>query len=262
MDNARWYDPALGRFAQPDTIIPQQSQGTQAWDRYAYVNNNPLRYNDPSGHRVAPPCWYCDRTWFGYSNIGGLWNKITDVTVKIGCFFVGCHVDTGKDIVRGPTEEEAMNAAILGMVSPMGMPSAEIVAVKNADDVIYNGVRRASQFLQDIGVPRNIRKQVIESFDVRTINVRMASNAEYGIRYFDNINAFPKGRMLFPTFPASRETLAIRPEWNLMTSLKQWQIRPGAPIIEGVIAPQGPYLPGGGRRIYVPFLDDLLEVAR
>jgi hypothetical protein len=24
----------------------------QAWDRYAYVNNNPLRYNDPSGHSV------------------------------------------------------------------------------------------------------------------------------------------------------------------------------------------------------------------
>jgi RHS repeat-associated protein len=23
--NARWYDPALGRFAQPDTIIPEQS---------------------------------------------------------------------------------------------------------------------------------------------------------------------------------------------------------------------------------------------
>ncbi|GAB4449725.1 MAG: hypothetical protein OHK0041_11150 [Anaerolineales bacterium] len=48
--NARWYDPSLGRFAQADTIVPLQSQGTQAWDRYAYVNNNPVRYQDPSGH--------------------------------------------------------------------------------------------------------------------------------------------------------------------------------------------------------------------
>ncbi len=47
--NARWYDASLGRFAQADTIIPE-SQGVQAWDRYAYVNNNPLRYTDPSGH--------------------------------------------------------------------------------------------------------------------------------------------------------------------------------------------------------------------
>jgi RHS repeat-associated protein len=50
--NARWYDPGLGRFAQADTIIPEQSQGTQAWDRYAYTNNNPLKYTDPSGHGV------------------------------------------------------------------------------------------------------------------------------------------------------------------------------------------------------------------
>ncbi|MCQ3938099.1 MAG: hypothetical protein DPW18_13775 [Chloroflexi bacterium] len=50
--NARWYDPALGRFAQADTIIPQ-SQGVQAWDRFAYTNNNPVRYTDPSGHQFC-----------------------------------------------------------------------------------------------------------------------------------------------------------------------------------------------------------------
>ena len=47
--NARWYDPALGKFAQADTVIPQ-SQGTQAWDRYTYVNNNPVNASDPTGH--------------------------------------------------------------------------------------------------------------------------------------------------------------------------------------------------------------------
>jgi len=48
--NARYYDPALGRFAQADSLVPEQSQGVQAWDRYAYVNNNPVRYDDPTGH--------------------------------------------------------------------------------------------------------------------------------------------------------------------------------------------------------------------
>jgi RHS repeat-associated protein len=51
--NARWYDPALGRWVQPDTDVPLESQGTQAWDRFAYVNNNALRYIDPSGHQMA-----------------------------------------------------------------------------------------------------------------------------------------------------------------------------------------------------------------
>jgi RHS repeat-associated protein len=50
--NARWYDPALGRFAQADTIIPGAGN-PQAWDRYSYARNNPIRYHDPSGHK---PC--------------------------------------------------------------------------------------------------------------------------------------------------------------------------------------------------------------
>jgi RHS repeat-associated protein len=46
--NARWYDSALGRFAQADTLIP--GQDAQAFDRYSYAGNNPARYNDPTGH--------------------------------------------------------------------------------------------------------------------------------------------------------------------------------------------------------------------
>jgi RHS repeat-associated protein len=46
---ARWYDPALGRFTQADTIVPDPTDAKQ-YDRYAYVSNNPLKYTDPSGH--------------------------------------------------------------------------------------------------------------------------------------------------------------------------------------------------------------------
>jgi RHS repeat-associated protein len=55
---SRWYDDTLGRFIQPDsiipenTIIPENIQGVQAWDRFAYCNNNPVRWNDPSGHWI------------------------------------------------------------------------------------------------------------------------------------------------------------------------------------------------------------------
>jgi RHS repeat-associated protein len=110
--NARWYDPALGRFAQADTIVAGEHHnsaqtmqdvagtmytpltvgyyeqpvlsklnadnafiqgnggsllgliardkkeanivgvplGTQVFDRYAYIQNNPIRYTDPTGH--------------------------------------------------------------------------------------------------------------------------------------------------------------------------------------------------------------------
>ncbi len=50
--NSRHYDPELGRFIQPDSIVPLASQGVQAYDRYAYTNNNPVIHNDPTGHCV------------------------------------------------------------------------------------------------------------------------------------------------------------------------------------------------------------------
>jgi RHS repeat-associated protein len=49
--NARWYDPTIGRFMQADTIVPTH-QGTQGFDRYAYVNNNPIIYQDENGHWI------------------------------------------------------------------------------------------------------------------------------------------------------------------------------------------------------------------
>jgi RHS repeat-associated protein len=50
--NARWFDPALGRFAQADTVIPDPGNPL-AWDRYAYVYNNPQKYTDPSSHEIC-----------------------------------------------------------------------------------------------------------------------------------------------------------------------------------------------------------------
>ncbi|MFB0534605.1 MAG: RHS repeat domain-containing protein [Anaerolineae bacterium] len=48
---ARWYDPALGRWLQADTIVPEPGN-PQALNRYSYVLGNPLRYADPSGHYI------------------------------------------------------------------------------------------------------------------------------------------------------------------------------------------------------------------
>jgi RHS repeat-associated protein len=47
---ARYYDPEIGRFIQPDSIIPDHGN-PQSYNRYSYVLNNPLRHIDPDGHQ-------------------------------------------------------------------------------------------------------------------------------------------------------------------------------------------------------------------
>ncbi len=109
----------------------------------------------------------------------------------------------------------------------------------------YKGVKEASALLKSNNVPREYRKQIIESFEIDTIQIRKAGNNEYGLRYFDNFDAAPDGRYLFETFPATRQSLALPPSWNQMTGIKQWQINPGTIFIEGRAAAQGAQYPGG-----------------
>ncbi|MFZ1474383.1 MAG: RHS repeat-associated core domain-containing protein, partial [Anaerolineae bacterium] len=46
--NARYYDPALGRFISADTLVPQP-QNPQSLNRYSYALNNSVRFSDPTG---------------------------------------------------------------------------------------------------------------------------------------------------------------------------------------------------------------------
>ncbi|MBU1493089.1 MAG: hypothetical protein KJ956_03875 [Actinobacteria bacterium] len=46
---ARYYQPGIGRFTQPDSIIPGPGDG-QSYNRYMYVRGNPVMANDPTGH--------------------------------------------------------------------------------------------------------------------------------------------------------------------------------------------------------------------
>ena len=48
---ARFYDPELARFIQPDSTLPNPYDPQQL-NRYSYTKNNPYRYIDPSGNYI------------------------------------------------------------------------------------------------------------------------------------------------------------------------------------------------------------------
>jgi len=53
--NGRIEDSVTGRFLSPDPRGTIRGN-TQSWNRYSYVNNNPLTFTDPTGFAVVPYC--------------------------------------------------------------------------------------------------------------------------------------------------------------------------------------------------------------
>ena len=56
--NSRYYDPQLGQFISPDTIVPEPNN-LLSYNRYLYGHGNPVKFSDPSGHQACSTdfCW-------------------------------------------------------------------------------------------------------------------------------------------------------------------------------------------------------------
>jgi RHS repeat-associated protein len=79
---ARYYEPVLGRFTTPDSIVPNLYD-PQSLNRYSYVRNNPVRLVDPTGHQSV-----------GYENYGISFNAKTSGGWSVG-IQAGDYVNVG-----------------------------------------------------------------------------------------------------------------------------------------------------------------------
>ncbi|MDW8101216.1 MAG: RHS repeat-associated core domain-containing protein [Anaerolineae bacterium] len=105
---ARWYDPSLGRFLQPDPLVPEPGN-PQALNRYSYVLNNPIKYTDPSGHWVET-AWDLFSIGLTLNDIrreGLTWQNGLALTVDVGAAllpgvpaFAGVAMKAGKAAVE------------------------------------------------------------------------------------------------------------------------------------------------------------------
>jgi RHS repeat-associated protein len=91
--NGRVQDTVTGRFLSPDPTIPDPGF-TQSYNRYSYVNNNPLTYNDPTGF-TAPDTRCisdCPDTSAnpGAPDIGDDWSGYSDPLPPNQCDKNGC----------------------------------------------------------------------------------------------------------------------------------------------------------------------------
>lgn len=106
-----------------------------------------------------------------------------------------------------------------------------------------------------MGVSRAKRVQILQSFDVGTLRVETAGKNLFGFRFFGG-NARPTGQFLTETFTplTNRANLALPPQWNAMTGLQQFQIKPGTTVLRGRVGPQlgeGAQYVGGADQMFV-----------
>ncbi len=276
----RYYSASLGRFTSRDPL--EYVDGLNA---YAYAMSNPVNFSDPLGLSTSAgglntgpgnPQFNGDILGYAkdvlaqqhqiaYSNWASAHNPAAKILYGFNTQFYGL-----ANLLM-PTQEDVAVTAMMGPVmgavgygekrfTKVGSEIAEELGsvIKKLPDP-YEGIKQASRYLQNMGVSRAERVRYLQSFEPHNMMVRKAGGSEFGIRYFSE-SLRSGGQYLFETFPASRSSLAIKSEWNSMLGFRQFQIRPGATVIEGRAAAQGPYLPGGQlQRFILDWRSDLIN---
>jgi RHS repeat-associated protein len=74
----RYYDPALGRWTQPDPL--DQPLDQRGWNPYTYAGNDPIDFTDPSGTCI----FFCDPVsqWV-WSHRGDVARAIAKLSVTV-----------------------------------------------------------------------------------------------------------------------------------------------------------------------------------
>jgi RHS repeat-associated protein len=168
----REYHPTQGRWITPDPAGKGAADpgNPQSWNRYAYVENNPVSHTDPTG-LIDPSgtCWWCGGS--GGMMVDGLpdysigflgWNsmaycpkctpgQMVDANGQINDWYPttqrfvyenGALVFTGADYTLLPTGESAGNLSGLFSAPNNGAQAIESIFSRSVSEMDKMGVRR------------------------------------------------------------------------------------------------------------------------
>jgi RHS repeat-associated protein len=132
---ARYYDPDIGRFISADTIVPGFSN-PQAFNRYSYAVNNPLRYTDPTGNCYGP------FASMRGSRVGGAVCRAVDRAAAVA-------VDAGK-AAAGTVEEgvEALEEIYADTREIAKEAAFDVVGIDKVEYVSHEAVDRPARVIQ------------------------------------------------------------------------------------------------------------------
>jgi len=245
-------DPAIGRFIQPDSIVPD-SANPQDLNRYSYVRNNPLKYTDPTGHYLLLGGEPGTRTGFAVRRHGD-----TVVILHGGTVFLNpVEVATANYVLTGDPRYLARLPEMSGLAGPAG--PGTLVNVNTGLGYEYQSWRDRvwgeigptllgagpsfkpiSQNREDwlAYVPARYRASVAQAFE-GTHEVITLSKDLIVYRHWGG-DALETGSLWFSPKPYVRPGNARRylalPDYNSATRISLFKIPAGTTIIRGRVA--------------------------
>ena len=144
---ARYYNPVIGRFTQMDTYLGD------GLNLYAYVQNNPVKYVDPSGHSKI-----CSKGNGVESGNSSVLDNANYAQKTYGNRFSEKGIQKYTEIAGEPinTIDDLVNAINVGKVNVNDIPVEYII--RDGNTLILN--TRTSQALTRAGIPRNQWKAI------------------------------------------------------------------------------------------------------
>jgi len=131
---ARYYDPELGRFITPDTIV-QDPSSSQTFNRYSYCGNNPIMRTDPSGHIFGLIAWAISQVVsYAIAHAGAI--AIGAAIGGIGAAATGGNIGMG--MLTG-----AIGGAIFGGIGSLGYSGLAQVGAHAAGGALSGGINAA-----------------------------------------------------------------------------------------------------------------------
>ncbi|WP_249199207.1 RHS repeat domain-containing protein [Photobacterium sp. GJ3] len=113
--NGRMYDATLGRFVSADTFI-QAPDNSQSFNRYSYVLNNPMKYNDPSGHFFKKL----------FKSIKKHWRTVAAIAIAVVAPYAAAYMLTVGSIAAAGGWAAAIGALSAGQLAAVGFVAGAI----------------------------------------------------------------------------------------------------------------------------------------
>jgi RHS repeat-associated protein len=149
---ARYHNPNIGRFMSPDPAGADPTD-PQSWNRYAYVQNNPLKFADPNGE-------YLETVWDVFNITLGVYSLKQDLT---NGNYTNALIDAGGIIIDSAAALAPFIPAGVGFAiktSRAGKAASSVLTgsslVKNTR--IINILKRGGRLIGKAGSSEDIRE--------------------------------------------------------------------------------------------------------